>query len=388
VINLTQIPKDFVNKLYKLTELTLGSKSKNLNDYIVKYTDKNNETLFDLAPNKRLFFTEQDKAIMFFCTGLQPAEITKVIKENDFIDSSWQILSNPFNIASVMAIRYFTINKKHKELENAIMYLTYFFYASIHFKYFKYEPQPNIMAYTVNNLSNKYLIKQTGTLFEAMKITSMKCHETYEKNIISCNDLELKNYIVAFRSRLDSLVQNIAKEYYNNRDQGLYLNTEEDNYSDTNYHLNDNTSFQITELTNKVLIKIVSKNVDTHLVNLSAKMCGVSVNVTRTALSEIIRKKNSDIKELIELILQLFLAESKNGLENIGSKYFVNYCLEIYIKSNTTDKTIIRIKELLDQWLSECSENYRKTERLATLNNFRKAIYIYFVLSIQQIYLS
>lgn len=380
--------KVFINKMQKLTETNLNSRSNTLQNYINKYIDRNSEVLFDLGPNKRLFFSDPDKQIAFFCTGLNEKDVTQIIKESEFIDSSWQILSNPFNLTCVMAIRYYAIKKNKKAMENMIMYLTCFFYASIHFKYFKYEPQPNIMAYTINNLSNKYLIKQTGNLFDSMKQTSMTCHNTYEKNLINGSDLELKNYIVAFRSRLDGLIQNIANEYYDNRDAGNYLNTEEDNYSEENYHINDNTSFKVKDAADRTMLRVTSRNVDVGLVQMSAKMCGVSVNVTRTALIEITREKTKEIREVIEIILQLYLESGKNKADMIGSKHFINYCLDLYIKSNTSDKGINRIKDLLNIWLNECSDNYRKTERQATLNNFRKAIYMYFVFNIQQAYIS
>ena len=58
---------------------------------------------------------------------------------------------------------------------------------------------------------------------------------------------------------------------------------------------------------------------------------------------------------------------------------------KIYSKSNVNDKSIITIKELLDKWLKENCEQYSKTERVATLNNYRKAMYLFFTLSTQAI---
>ena len=71
---------------------------------------------------------------------------------------------------------------------------------------------------------------------------------------------------------------------------------------------------------------------------------------------------------------------------SIKSRNFIAICHALYLKSNTNNESIIRIKEILDSWLTECSDNYNKTERIATKNNFRKAVYMYYVLNITNCY--
>jgi len=90
----------------------------------------------------------------------------------------------------------------------------------------------------------------------------------------------------------------------------------------------------------------------------------------------------NDIKLIIESILFLYMFDNKNKLEDINSDKFLLHCLDIYKRSNTTDENIIKIKKILDSWLDELG-TYKKTQRLATINNFRRAIYTFFVMSIQ-----
>jgi hypothetical protein len=278
------------------------------------------------------------------------------------------------------------MQKKHKELEGAILYLSLAFYSSIQFKYFPYEPNENIMSYTVNNLSNKFKIKQLGNMFKAIHSTAMTNHETYAKDIEKGSDLLLKNYIMSLKTRLDGLIQKIANEFYDTKENGNYLNTEEDNYDKEEFYIADNNSFVITRLAETATLKTLSRGVDNKLIELSANICGVSVTALRNAVIGIVDKKDKEIKELFLLILQLYLMDGKNPPDSIKSQGFINFCLEIYIKSNTNDDTIIKIKELLDEWLILCSPNYVKTERVATKNNFRKATFLYFVFVLQQAY--
>ncbi|MNT90802.1 hypothetical protein D3C72_2317930 [compost metagenome] len=56
--------------------------------------------------------------------------------------------------------------------------------------------------------------------------------------------------------------------------------------------------------------------------------------------------------------------------------------MEMYRKSNTTDKNIIAVKKILDEWLHDLG-TYKKTQRLATINDFRRALFTFMVFSIQ-----
>lgn len=376
----------FKQDLYARVETEMNKNSTQVQRMIMQYIDKNNEALFAQGPSKRMFFLDTDRDNLYKYIGIGPEDVKASIKKCNLIDSSWKILNEPFNLSCVMVIRYYQIKKKQKELESAVMYLALSFYAHMQRKYFPFEPNENIMSYTINNLSNKYKIKQLGNLFKAIHSTAMNNHEHFEKEIDHASDLMLKNYIMSLKTRLDGMIQNIANEFYENHDKGNYLNTEEDSYEEGNFYLTDSNSATITRITENTTSRILTKGVDMKIVDLSANICGVGKTALRNAILSIIDKKDKEIKHLILLILQLYLMDGKQTPEMIKSKHFINFCLEVYIKSNTNDETIIKIKDILDQWLTECSVNYLKTERVATKNNFRKATMLYFVFEIQKGY--
>ena len=95
-------------------------------------------------------------------------------------------------------------------------------------------------------------------------------------------------------------------------------------------------------------------------------------------------ENRNDIKSVTSAILYLYLCNDQNKAEMIRSNDFIYYCLNIYKKANTTDKNIILIKTILDKWLTRYSASYKKTNRVATLNNFRRALFTFFVFTIQQ----
>lgn len=379
---------DLLINLYPYIEKAFSNKNLS-NKYqmaIKKFIDRNHEALFAIGPLHRIYFKDDDRELLYNIIGISEKKVLEIMKEDKLYVSyskKWNFMT-PFRLMALFVVRYYTIKKMEKEKQNAIMYLVFSFYWSLQVRQFPYPPNENVMNYTINNLSNKYKLKQLGNLYASLDSTAMVCHVKYEDYLIKGTDVLLNVYLDALHTRLSGFLVKITNEYMENYKNGNYLNTEEDNYDEENYHIANNTSFIINNLSLNATTKTLSRGVDNKLVKLSANMCGVSVSVVYNSIQNIIYTKERQIGNLFSMILELYLMNGENSEESIGTTRFIDYCLQIYVKSNTNDKTIIKIKELLDVWLNDCSENYRKTERAATLNNFRKAVYLYFVFTLQQ----
>lgn len=371
-------------------ELSSNVKSNSLQTYISKYIDYNNKVLLDKGPGKRLHFNDSNIEFIFNSTNISRREVKDLMTKNGLLKDNWKTFNNKEHlwIMTLMA-RHYMIEKKEKEMWSVLMYLLLSLYSSIQFKYFKYEANENIMNYTINNLSNKYKLKQEGTLFKALFSTLQKCHETRNEDLIEASDASLFTYIMRIRSSVNDLIKNIAIEYYKNKDNGKYLNTEEDSSDEETYYEVDNLSFQIERISNKAVAKILNNPIDTSILNLAVRMSNdVSFGPIKTAVYNIVGKKGNEIKKFITLILQMYLVNEKKSIESISSKQFIITCLKAYTKSNTVDPVIIEMKEILDRWLNDCSDQYIKTNRVATKGQFRKTIFLYFVLMINSAYVS
>ena len=121
------------------------------------------------------------------------------------------------------------------------------------------------------------------------------------------------------------------------------------------------------------------------LVDISAKINMVAVNDLRTTINNLTADKVNapEIKKAITAIITLYMSEANSTAADIHTQKFILVCLQIYKRSNTSDRNIIEIKRLLDMWLQRYSDRYKKSNRVATLNSFRKALFTYFVLTIQ-----
>lgn len=374
-----------IQKLYPIVEQSLKNNNiiRELNLTIGKFIDRNSEILYDIGPTNRLIFPMDDKNEILKASGLDIKQIKDALKESEYIDNKWFVANDPVNIASVLMLRYFTISKNKKQLQIFLLYFGLYFYAMLHYQYFPYGANKNIMDYTINNLSNKYKIKQLGSVYKTVENTVNVSHNTYEKQLIKGTDNNLIQYISSLRVRINDFLKNIKNEYNKNHDNENYLNYDSDDYSEENYHIADNLSYQIKRITDATVLKLNTYGPNMALANLAAQITQVSQNEIRNVITHLTDKDTEDVRKLCELILILFLSDPKNDLSSIRTQEFLLTSIEIYKKSNTNDKVILDMKDILSKWLTKYSPKYNKTNRQATLSNFRKSIFVYFVLYIQ-----
>jgi hypothetical protein len=378
--------KTILTNLEKPIELTFNNREneRKLLMYVKGYIDANNEVLYANSPLYRLYFSNnEEREFIFKLTGIDKKYVEEVVAKASDIKSSWRNATEPFNVIMALIIREADLKRKHDLMKNSLLFLTLSLYSSLHYKYFNFLPNENIMNYTINNLSNKYLFKQYGVVIKALYHTAITSHKKYRTILIRGNDIDIANYIQNLKTRLNNLMKNFTSEYIKNMRNKKYLNTEKDNNDEENYYETDNVSLMISRLTSEVTNKFYSGELNDKLIRVSSKWADVSPITLKNALQNIRDKEKEKVNLLIQSILQVYLIDGKNSYESISSQRFIAYCISIYSKSNTKDKNILTIKKLLDYFLKNNSNKYSETEREATRVNYRKALYMYIVLFIQ-----
>lgn len=375
--------KLIVTELYPTVEKSLQKKENvtKLKKAVERYLDRNHERLTTLGPTKSIVFLDDDRQVLYECVGLEPKQIKEVVKKSKYVD--WLVKDHPFNTAAMLAIRYFKMTKNKEMNKLTLIYLTLSLYPTIHHKYFQYEPNEKIMNYTINNLSNKYKIKKTGVLLTALVETAEGSDANYHDGLIRGLDKDLNDYVSGIRTRINMMIRKISNEFYANKEKELYINIEHESMEEENYREAESNTYAVEKLTNGVVLKLIVNGPNMKFVNLAAKICKVSVSELRNYTTTMVTSDNKEeIQQIIESILFLYLFDDKNKLQEINTDKFFMYCIDIYKKSNTTDENIIRIKTILDSWLERLG-TYKKTQRLNTINDFRRALYMFFVISIQ-----
>lgn len=352
-----------------------------------KYLSHNADKYFISGPGMRPTFTDTHKQAYLEAVGLTNADVKQAIKDSKHIGNTWAIMNDTFNTANALATRYFAIKKNSEYIKLTQWYLLVGMYPSLHYKYFKYNTNEACMQYTVNNISEKFKIRQLKSLWATLCDLIETTYALHEPRLIEGHDTAYVKYIQDVHTRINSLLKNIADKYYENYNEQKFVETEFESYDDENYHEANSTSYDIDKLTNNCLTQLILHGADMRLVEIAAKTAQVSVNELRSCMTKVINEAHKDsIKTVIENILFLFLFNTdgeSHAPREVGTNTFMIYSLQVYKRSNTTNKNVITIKDTIDVWLDETGIK-GKRNRVATVLCFKKAIYTFFVMTIQK----
>jgi len=370
----------------RLYDRVTNSLNKNKNQFIneiKKFLDNNSEALFSNNLGQRVFYNTKFEGKMFELCGVAESEISEAINSTNLNDKSWYHRNRPIYVLLFLVQRYFDDKKKKEEKKLILMMFSVVIYSGRQKHFFPFNSSvgfDNVMQYTVNNLSNKYLLKQKGNVYSALEATTFTVEKTYEKLLNSKKDEDIFIYIINMVTRVHNFVKNIAEQFYENKKSGKYLNLEKStNDKDGSLIDVDNVSFAISSIVEKTFMSLKTNRLDGKIVRLSAHTTTVSQLSLANTLNNIIKNEEEDLKELLRLILVIFLVDKQKPLDDICSTSFVLEGLQAFSKSHTKEENVINLKETLDKFLKEYSDDYNKTQRQATKSNFRKAVYLFFL---------
>lgn len=357
---------------------------------IQRYADKWSDLLLSTNLSKRLLFSNTDKKIIYDVTNISEREVKETIKKASVIKSSWIVATNPFYILSITIARWFKINKMDSEMMATMIYMSYVLYTSAHSNSFKHLPNKEIMDYTINNLSNRYIIKQKGTIQGAIEHTIGEAMTgRFNDELIRGSDLDIKDIIYALQTRMHSFMNNIAEKFYENHKNGNYMFHEEEDLSEDNFRLSDNISFKIDRVVQLVSSAIITEGFDynTCIKRSVSLNPGSSTKKLVAMLNTLVEKDMTSINEMISDILTLFIYKNTgNKIEDVGTMKFLSEALQIY-KSNAQDDVTSKIKERLLSWINITSEKYGRnfiSKGKTSLDTYRRAIYTAFVFKIME----
>lgn len=377
--------KAILDLLYPTVDKQLSSPAseKVMLQVIGKFIDKNADLLSTSGPCYRITISDKEKNDFYSSIGLTEVGIKQALKSSNYIKTSWSIMMNPFYTACATVIRHYILKRKLDKINTISFYLCIGMYPLIHHKYFKYNCNENIMNYTISHLSNKYKYKQLKSLYAALQDLSTVCTKTHESRLKVGNDIDFTKYINDMHARLNDNLKNVAIEYYKNHESGNYLNVESDNIDEDDYHEADNSSYAVERICNNVTTKIAMNGPSIKISSISARMCDVSVNEFRNICYKITNEDHiHEFKSMVGFLTQIFIFDLHNQAEMIKSRNYILSMLEVYKKTNNKDTNIVNMRKILDKWLVD-SGITKRIKRAATLNDFKKAMYIFVVLTIQ-----
>ena len=378
----------FKKKLWPLVEKAMDNSSirnryKNLiNDFISVRA----EDLYDSIPGSRLICSEGEMDKLFDVLKIDKKFVTEVINETYYgKEPHFKPLAakHEFTVTNMLIIKYFIKNNMKKELELALIYQSFSgkFYPSIHYASYPILPARHVLEYVVNNcLSNKFDLIVHGSVVGAIKSVASTWVDTYKEKFIKMDDEDMVYVIQQLHSRIGSFMKNIATEYYRvYEDKDSYIAYSSDSYDSDDFHLADSDILRVSKYTEKTMNYINTSGVDYRI----CKMCSdnnITPNEARAIIESIIenRENITTIKELISLMISLYYATGEDDISDIK---FITYT--IAPKPNAKQKEILRMKEIIEDWLCESGTSYmRRRSRIATRNSYERCVRMYFALVI------
>ena len=387
--NKSSIKDNVYTKIENILPKRLSQYKKCLSTFI---TDRHEE-LFKTAPLDRLYYRESDITKMFEAVGIEKRVVKDAISNTYYgpqANFNPRAAKDELTVLMLTIIRYFLLKKDNKSLDISMIYLAFSgkFYPSIHYMSFpKVVPQDFVMEYVINNmLNNKFVLKSKGNLFAAIMSICQTWIKTYEKRFISYSDEDVVYLIGQLHSRIRSFMINIAKAYYKayeNKDYIVYNSDNEDPKNNGgDYHLASSDSFKAEKVIQRTMSFIVASGADYKLCKLSSNTT-VKTEELKSIIESILNDKNNMIlvRKAISILVYTYFEQSKD--KNVLTMNFITY--SISPKPNTKDEHVLELKSIIDNWLNTGSALYRKRKhRLATRNNYNKALLMYLAMSIYQ----
>lgn len=380
------------SKLYSLVEKSLsGSGGSKFKRVVSEFINDRHEELYANAPYTRIYFMAEDADKLFVALGISKSTVQDIINQTYYSKIepfNPRCAKDPFTVLLLNVIRYYLLKKAKKELELACLYLSFSgsFYPSIHYGSFP-TVQPceykHIMEYVVNNeLSMKFDLKREGNVIGAIRSVNNSWLE-YNDLFKEFTDEDVVYLLQQLHNRIKSFMINIADCYYrvyNNKD--VYLSYNSDSAEEDNYRVADNDSLKAERY-----IKASVSYISTSSVNYKFCKMASDTNVHTDEIKGIIDSIQSDksniklLDEMITILITEYLADAE--IKEVTGLGFLKFATTP--KPNSKNPKIIRLKEILEELLSDNSMAYqRRKNRDATRNSYHGCILKYYAFVINE----
>lgn len=310
-----------------------------------------------------------------------------VIEFCDFTKSKQTFIqTNSSQMLFYFVIRYFTMHNDAKSLNAALSIYALCVYPLMFSKYFIHGVIESVMKYTIDNLTDKFIFKKSKNLFGALMTSIQNSYSFHKANFKTAKDNKVIAFIQRIRNDQNSLFKKIANEYKKNYDLGNYARETNEDYDPDSPIVDEvsNASTEVQNIVQKVTYPIIEDGVDLVRAEAAAKMSNVSVSDCRHFLTLIFDDKDVDkIQKFIESILFLFIYEDHRTARDIRSQYFLAWAQSLFKKTNSKNKNIGIINDILNFWATNTGI-YKKFANEGTRINYKKAIFYYIILSIQK----
>jgi hypothetical protein len=374
-------------RFFDIVNKNVIKNERNIKLEIGKFLDFNSEALYSKNMGDYIIFNKiLENKIWEYC-GIQEEEMQLAIKDTKLTDKKWFQRNRAIYPLLMLMQKSFLKNKKIKEQRLILYFMTIILYSGRQKKFFQFVGSTsfdNCMEYTVNNLSNKFLLKQKGNIDGALDVTLETCLNTYKDLIKSDFDIDQLDFINYLLTRIHNLVKGIANLFYINNKSKKYFNYEKDTDEEGQLLDNSNLSAGVERISNNTYNKLKTDSMNLKAIRILARSNKIAESELMLLVENITKNETIHLKNIVTLLLTIFLSDNRQQEEDICSSKFILISLNTYSKSNTNEKNVLELKKVLEILLKKNSNLYTKTQRVATKINLKKAFFLYIASQVQE----
>lgn len=382
----TYLFKDtYYDKIASILSTPVGDRK--FKQLVGSFIDRNNAKLHTAGPTTMIPFADVDKGQYFLLFQLNQSDVVKTIVDitSEIGSSEFKLLrNNPIFWIFYCVIRFYTLKKDVQGVNSSLAIFSLSVYPSIFSKYFKHGANEAVMQYTMDHLSEKYLMKQGGHLFGGLFLSIQHSYEFLKDYLPDAADKEIIRFIQRIHNDQNSMIKNICDQYIQNYNAGNRIKLNKDSYDDVQVDIDaTNNTTAVEVISNNIVNQIITNGLDLRRVSQCKDLAQIGLSDCRFYLSKVVTiKYTKEINAFVQAVLFLFLYDEKKTREDINSSYFLVWSAQLFRKTNSNNQNIATIKNTLDKWGEETGV-HAKFKRDASRINYKKAIFWYFILSIQ-----
>lgn len=391
----------------------LRAKSK-INSVVKSYIAKNSSKLGTRHPSTKILFTDSDKNAIFNAVGIKREDLLKVIKKVDAndIDTSNHLFADEFiSMCVIIAGVYLKNDKKLLEkikkcdkvplednekyndttsLYYIILYLAIRLYGALYVKFWKYDPNEQVMDYTMESLSGKFLMKKMNNMLEFLKYCADSNVENMWDRLTRMSDVDIFYFSSNLNNRISHALKIIAQKYYEDFKNGNKIGSDDakkTNTEDGKQYIGDvaSISSDLVQSVRKVINAFYSESIiDPQLLEMSCNRTKLSKSRMLLILKALRENKKSEIiiKSLFNDIIAYYLTSLNGKINELRSSKFAVTMLKVYSVSNTKDQFVLSVKDNLDNLIKENLQTIIDCGNGNLRDRVKNSLYCYLVLFI------
>jgi len=354
-------------------------------------SDALSKTYFTI-PNTLITVKDQDE--FFELCGTDKDIIADAIQNTNEknVKAGMVMYKAPMYLGCTMIIRQLIAMKDMKTANLISVFFFIWLYEKMINKYFPQGIKEEAMVYTVNNISDKFLLRKLGSVFKLLIYCSDAMIKKNGSALLKSKDSDIWLYPSSSRNKLNLSIQNISTVYYRNFEEGNFLNAVSSDAVDEEgeeYTKDIETaSGSIQKAATKFEMFFIRNDIDPVLCKLTASMIiGISDKAIMGMMERIKVSNTQDAKDFIICCLDYFSRTLKDfELRFIKAKGFGILVSKTLVKKTNKDIVFKKLFDSIGKMARASSDTYRTSTRAATKLNIERAIAVYLALTLQKAY--